>query len=338
MLFIHQRGARARQKRPRGDARAVPTASSLLRASKRGTHLNLTRHTRLVCSHDTHYITYSKQHDASADAPSTSGRPAQADGAAPAADVPAAASSSAAAAAAAAAGPGALSAADQQQQQQQRRVSSFPVDDLAPYASSVADAPPAMSDVDAAGAGAAGVAGAAGMGGAGVASGAPRQLLGARPPKLKLSAATAGAGAGAGTLAGSVASRQDVDLSGADIAAHRPRGAAKQQQQQKQPAAAGATAASRLTERNVGSLNAAFEARRARASGADDADALTIVTVNRYTYGLGPEVGLASASAPPTPRSGAASESGGVGAHRKRQQGLFRGLRRKGETANRAVR
>jgi hypothetical protein len=48
----------------------------------------------------------------------------------------------------------------------------------------------------------------------------------------------------------------------------------------------------RLTEQAVHPINAAFEAARGRGGGgggaADEPDALTIATTNRYTYGLGP--------------------------------------------------
>lgn len=50
----------------------------------------------------------------------------------------------------------------------------------------------------------------------------------------------------------------------------------------------------------------------------------------------GPQVGMASASAPATPRSGAASESN-VAGHKKKAS-LFKGLRRKGQRPNQVLR
>ncbi|GBF87427.1 hypothetical protein Rsub_00138 [Raphidocelis subcapitata] len=169
-----------------------------------------------------------------------------------------------------------------------RHLSSFPVDDLAPFASGNS-----LSDA---------AAGTGGEAGAGVPP---------RVPRLKLPAPSGGG-------------RADI-ASGTDVAPPLPGPAAS---------------ASRLTAQNIGPFNAAYEIARSRmggGAGETELDALTIATVNRYTYGLG-EMGLASArsSQPGTPRSGAASDSA-MAAHRK-QQGLFRGLRRKGQKANQQLR
>lgn len=71
----------------------------------------------------------------------------------------------------------------------------------------------------------------------------------------------------------------------------------------------------------------------------DDDDALTTVTMNRYTYawGLG-ETGMPSASTPATPRSEATSDGALGGGRRRKQQALFKGLRRKGQKPNQQVR
>jgi hypothetical protein len=60
------------------------------------------------------------------------------------------------------------------------------------------------------------------------------------------------------------------------------------------PLAGPAPPASRLTAQNISPFNAAYEIARTRVcggSGEPELDALTIATVNRYTYGLG-EVGF----------------------------------------------
>ncbi len=188
-----------------------------------------------------------------------------------------------------------------------RHVSSFPVDDIAPFASSnsLRDAAAAGDDGD-----------------------GDADMFAAAPATADL------------------AEQRRRQRGGGDAGAYEG-GAMLKVPKLRLAAAAGGVrpdvaSASRLTEQNISPFNVAFEATRGGGGGGgapsgrggDFEDTLTIATVNRYTYGLGPEVGMASA--PITPRSGAASESG-VGAHRKKQ-GLFRGLRRKGQKANQQLR